>query len=131
MPDSEGQPQPPGLLSLLRKVGITGLGALENRAELLAVELREENLRFVELVIWALATCFLGLMFLVVVTGTVIFLFAPEYRIYAAIGFCVLYLGGAIFALKNLKALATSAGTPFAESIGEVKKDRAWLESLK
>jgi uncharacterized membrane protein YqjE len=129
--DNGNPPNPPGLFSLFRRMGITAVSALQNRAELLAVELREENLRLVELFIWGLTACFLGLMFLIVVTFTVIYLFSPNYRVFAALGFCVLYLAGAVFALLNLKALAKSASTPFADSIGEIKKDAEWLESLK
>lgn len=130
--DNGNPPNPPGLLSLFRKIGITGFSALQNRAELLALELREENLRIVELFIWGLAACFLGLMFLVVGTFTVIFFLCPEgMRIYAALGFSILYLVGAVLALLNLKALAKSASTPFSDSIGEIKKDAEWLESLK
>jgi uncharacterized membrane protein YqjE len=71
------------------------------------------------------------MMFLVVATGTVIFLFPEGARIYAAMGFCVLYLAGAVLTLLNLKALAKGASTPFADSIAEIKKDAEWLESLK
>src|SRR5580698_6668436 len=104
--DNGNPPTPPGLVHLVRKIGITVFSSLQNRAELLAIELREENLRVVELFIWGLATCFLALMFLIVATFTVIYLFAPEYRVYAGLGFCVLYLVGAALALLNLKALA-------------------------
>lgn len=130
--DNGHPPHPPGLIHLFRKIGMTGFAALQNRAELAAVELREENLRVIELFIWGLATCFLGLMFLIVVTGTIIYLF-PEGnpRICAALVFCLLYLAGAVLALLNLKALAKSASTPFADSIEEIKKDSEWLESLK
>jgi uncharacterized membrane protein YqjE len=129
--DNGNPPTPPGLASLLRKVGITAFGALQNRAELLAVELREENLRLVELFIWGIVTCFLGLMFLAVATFAVIIMFAPEYRIYAALGFCLVYLAGAVLALMNLKTLAGERSTPFEDSVGEIKKDAEWLESLK
>lgn len=129
--DNGNPPNPPGLFSLFRKIGITAFSSLQNRAELLAVELREENLRVVELFIWGLATCFLSMMFLVVATGTVIFLFPAGSRIYAALGFCLVYLVGAVLALLNLKALAKGAATPFSDSIEEIKKDAEWLESLK
>jgi uncharacterized membrane protein YqjE len=129
--DNGNPPTPPGLVQLVRRMGITVFSSLQNRAELLAVELREENLRVVELFIWGLAACFLGLMFLVVATFTVIMLFAPENRIYVGLVFCVLYLAGGIVALLNLKLLAKSASTPFSDSIDEIKKDAEWLESLK
>jgi len=130
--EENGNPtNPPGLFSLIRKIGISAFSAMQNRVELLAVELREENLRVVEMFIWGLAACFLSLMFLVVVTGTVIYLFREDLRIYAALGFCVLYLTGAVLAMLNLKALARSGSTPFSGSIEEIKKDSEWLESLK
>jgi uncharacterized membrane protein YqjE len=129
--DNGNPPNPPGLVSLIRKIGITAFSSLENRAELLAIELREENIRVVELFIWGLAACFLAMMFLIVGTFTVIYLFPQEYRVYPAIGFCLLYLVGAVLALLNLKALAKNASTPFSDSIGEIKKDAEWLESLK
>jgi uncharacterized membrane protein YqjE len=124
-------PTPPGLVQLIRRMGITVFSSLQNRAELLAVELREENLRVVEMFIWGLAACFLGLMFLVVATFTIIVLFEPEHRIYVCLAFCVLYLAGAVLALLNLKSLAKSASTPFSDSIEEIKNDAEWLESLK
>jgi uncharacterized membrane protein YqjE len=124
-------PTPPGLVQLVRKIGITFFSSVQNRAELLAIELREENLRVVELFIWGLATCFLALMFLIVGTFTVIILFPQEYRVYVGLVFCVLYLAGAVFCLLNLKSLAKNAATPFADSIEEIKKDNEWLESLK
>jgi uncharacterized membrane protein YqjE len=127
----ESAASPPGIFTLLRKLGLTGLSALENRSELLLVELQEEKNRTIELLIWAAAVCFLGMMFVVVLTGTIIFLFPAEWRIYAAGGFCLLYLAGTIFTLLNLKALVKSAAVPFADTIAEVKKDRQWLESLK
>lgn len=129
--DNGNPPTPPGLTSLLRKAGITIFESLQNRAELAAVELREENLRVVELFIWGTITCFLGLMFLVVATFAVIMMFAPEHRIFAALVFAGIYLVAAALALLNLKALAKRSGTPFADSIEEIKKDAEWLESLK
>lgn len=107
------------------------VSALQNRAELLAVELREENLRVVELFIWGLAACFLGMMFLIVGTFAVIWVFPEDKRIYAALGFCVIYLVAAVLAVLNLRALAKSASTPFSDSVDEIKKDVEWLESLK
>ncbi|MDB6125887.1 MAG: hypothetical protein JWQ71_4880 [Pedosphaera sp.] len=127
----ESASNPPSIFNLLRKVGLTGLSALQNRGELLLVELQEEKNRTIELLIWAAAVCFLGIMFLVVFTGTIIFLFPQEWRIYAAGGFSLLYLAGTILTLLNLKALVKNAAVPFEESIAEVKKDRQWLESLK
>jgi len=129
--DNGNPPNPPTVVDLIRRIGITGYSMVQNRAELLAVELREENIRLVELLVWGLATCFLGLLFLLVATGVVIFLFPPGGRIYVALGFCILYLAGATMTLLNLKALAKTASTPFSATIDEMKKDSECIESFK
>lgn len=110
---------------------MTGASALQNRGELFLVELQEEKNRVIELFIWAAAICFFGVMFIVVLTATIIFLVPEDQRVYAAGGFAVFYLVCSILALLNLKALVKSASLPFADTISEVKKDREWLESLK
>jgi len=128
---NNGSSHPPGVAHLTRKLLSTGIGALENRGELLLVELREEEHRVIELIVWAGAVCALGMMFLVVLTGTVIFLFREDLRIYAAGGFCLAYLAGGVFGYLNLRALLEGISTPFRDSIAELKKDREWLESLE
>src|SRR5579872_2759474 len=121
----------PSLSGLLRKAALTGLGVLQNRGELFLVELQEERNQVIELFIWAVAACFLSLMFMLVLTATIIFLFPEDIRVYAAGGFCILYLLGAVLALLNLKALVRNASLPFSDTITEARKDREWLESLK
>jgi uncharacterized membrane protein YqjE len=131
MTESTAAANPPSIVALVRKLALTGLSALQNRGELFLVELQEEKNKIIELFIWVAAVCFLAFMFLVVLTATIILLFPPDLRVYAAAGFCVLYLAGAVLSLLNLKALIKSATLPFQETISEVKKDRQWLESLK
>jgi uncharacterized membrane protein YqjE len=131
MTDTDADSTAPGLPGLLRRLVLTGVAALQNRGQLLQVELQEEKNRVIELFIWAAVACFLAFFFVVVFTGTIILLFPEDLRIYAAGGFSLLYLVGAVLALLNLKALVKSAAAPFADTMAEVKKDREWLESLK
>jgi uncharacterized membrane protein YqjE len=122
---------PPALPQLLRKVLFTAWGAVQNRGELFLVELQEERTRLLELVIWVSAVCFLAVMFFGVMTATIILLVPAESRVYAAGGFALFYLIGAVLSLLNLNSLLKRAGTPFADTIAEVGKDRQWLDSLK
>src|SRR5579883_2985261 len=108
---------PPGIMTLLRRMALTAYGALHNRGELLLVELQEEKNRVIELLIWVGVICFMAFMFMVVLTATIIFLFSPENRVYAAGAFAFLYLVGCILGLLNLKALMKSAALPFSETI--------------
>jgi uncharacterized membrane protein YqjE len=128
---TDGNSKPPGIGELARKLVVTGFAALQNRSELLQIELQEEKNRVVELFIWAGAVCILGMLFLLVLTATIILCASPEYRLWVAIAFCAIYLAGAVLAFLNLKALIKSASLPLAETMAEVRKDREWLESLK
>ena len=125
----ESEPSPAGLLGQIKAIFATCLASVHTRGELFILELEEEKTLMLELLIWAMVAGFLAMMFLVLLTGVVIFLFPQELRIYAAGGFCLLYFLGALFALLNLRSLIKSSPAPFSDSIEEMKKDRAWLES--
>ena len=120
---------PTGLLQQVKTIFATCFSTLETRGELFILEMEEEKTRFIELLIWAMAVGFLGMMFLALLTMGIIILCPPGWRIYAVGGFCLLYLAGTILALLNLKALLKNGPRPFSGSINEMKKDRVWLDS--
>ncbi len=121
--------QAPGLISLLRRLLATAAGALQNRAELVAVEWQEEKARLTEVLLWSMIFVFFGCMGVLLVTAIVIFLFPDNLRVYVAAGFAVVYLAAAVAAWLGLKSLLERE--PFSETVDQVRKDRAWLEGLK
>jgi uncharacterized membrane protein YqjE len=126
---SETNDHPPGLGTLLGRLTRTGVGAFQNRIELFALEWREERLRMTSMMAWLVAMLFLAMMGLMLLTATIIFLFPQEWRLYVTAAFTLLYLGGAVGAWVGLRQ--TLKHEPFDASIEELKKDRAWLDSLK
>ncbi len=126
---SETNNHSPGLGTLLGRLTRTGVGALQNRVELLALEWREERLRMTEMMAWTVALLFLAMLGMLLLTATIIFLFPSEWRIYDAAGFTLFYLGGAVGAWFGLRKILKHE--PFEATIDELKKDRAWLDSLK
>lgn len=127
MPETDSNP--PGVLVAAARLARTGLGALENRIELFALEWEEERVRLMETLVWAGALVLLGMLAVLLFTATIIFLFRPDLRIYVTIGFTVLYLIAAVGAATGLRRVVRRE--PFPESLGQIKKDRACLESLK
>jgi uncharacterized membrane protein YqjE len=123
--------QPSGLFNSLRKFLDTGMGALHNRIELFAVEVREEKQNLLELIVWVSLALFLAMMATIVITATVIFMFEPEKRLWVAGGFCVLYLLGAVMAVTKAKARLNGDSLPFNETVNEMRKDREWLQNTK
>jgi len=118
----------PGLATLVRKTLATGVGALQNRGELFMVELQEERSRTIQMIVWGIGGLFLGMMTLLLITGTVIFLVAEEYRLYAVAGFAALYLAGTVWAVLSLKALLKRI--PFGDTLAEFKKDSEIMEAF-
>ncbi len=104
-----------------------GLALLQNRLALLSLELKEEQVRFVQVLVWAMLG--LGLLFIGLILGllAVIQAVGEEHRLEA-----LAWSGGALL-LAGLAALAFSAvrlrrrPAPFAQTISELGKDRAWL----
>ena len=126
-------PPATGWLNSLGKFLDTGLGIVQNRVELFAVELQEEKSHVVGMVVWLVVALFLGMLSMIVLTGAIILITPAEGRVYAAAALFVLYLLGAILAVVKLKGMIRQRAQdlPFAETLNEVKKDRAWLHEQK
>ncbi len=123
----DSEPASSGLLSSVRKLLDSGLAAVQNRAELLAVEFQEEKEHTTGLVMWITLCLFFGIMTVLVLTATIILIFSEEWRVYVAGALTLLYLIGAIWAVLGLKARLKNRAMPFSSTVEEIKKDREWL----
>jgi uncharacterized membrane protein YqjE len=123
--------QSAALFPSLRKFLDNGLGAIHNRVELFAVELKEEKNNILELVMCLAIALFFGMMALIVLTATVIFFFEGAGRLCAAGAFFTLYVVGGAIAWNRAKTRIRETALPFSDTIGEMRKDRAWVASLK
>ncbi|HWD91985.1 MAG TPA: phage holin family protein [Verrucomicrobiae bacterium] len=121
--------QLPTLGRLARRTLATCIGAVENRAELFALEFEEENDRLMRMVAFGVIGLFLAMMSILLITALIIFLVPPEYRVWAVLGFAILYLAGAAGAGLAVKGLLKQS--PFAESVNQIKKDAELLDAFK
>lgn len=119
----------PGLGTLAQRLGKTALGALENRGELLAVEWQQERARLTGLLLLTVALLFVGIMAMLLLTATIIFLFPEDLRLYVAAAFTVLYLAGTGVLVFSLLSLLKRE--PFEETLRQLRKDRELLDSFK
>jgi len=119
----------PGLPTLLGKLARTGVGALLNRSELLAVEWQEERQRLVELMAWTVGWVFFAVMSAIMLTATIVLLVPPDKRVYVTAGFALLYVAATIWVWSVLKKLVQKEA--FTESLAQIRKDAECLDSFR
>jgi uncharacterized membrane protein YqjE len=127
----QGSPQrPTGLWASATRLLHTLIQLVETRVELFALELKEQRLKLVEVLVLTSVSVFLGGLSLVMVTITVIFATweNPQARLIALLLMTLFYIAGTVAAGIRLNHVLRHAEAPFAETLGQLKKDRAALE---
>ncbi len=127
---SEAEEPKPGVWASLKRILDTVLAAAQNRIELFAVELQEEKRQLVEALLCAAAFAAFAMMTLSLVTFTIVVLCWENGRLIALAVLIVLHLAGTALAWRSLQARLKSKSA-FADTIEEIKKDRACLETDK
>jgi uncharacterized membrane protein YqjE len=111
----------------IRRIGATALGTVQNRLELLTVELKEERYWLVSAIVLASCAVVLGLLALVALVITVTWLAPADARAWLLPGICGVFLAGfawASFALKR----SLQRPAPLEKTLAELRKD---IECLK
>jgi uncharacterized membrane protein YqjE len=125
---NDGADGKPGIWASMQRIGDTLLATAQSRVELFAVELQEEKVRLVEAILCAAAVAACGVMTLSILTFTVVVLFWDNGRLTVLITLGFLYLLGTLLAIRALK-LRLKARPAFADSLDQIKKDRACLRT--
>jgi uncharacterized membrane protein YqjE len=128
---TNGEQRSPGVFDSFRRLGDTALGALQNRVELLAVELAEEKRWLVSTLIWTVAAIFFVGIALLAITATVVALSPAEARPFVLLGFSIIYSIAALIAVNKAKNQTKDRELPLASTIAELKKDIACLRSAE
>jgi uncharacterized membrane protein YqjE len=98
---------------------------LKDRLELLALELREDRIRVVQVLILAFLGAALVLFGLLLLVAAALYALPPEWRLAGLILAAVAALGGGAAALCSLRRRIRSGPGVFAQSIAELEKDKA------
>jgi uncharacterized membrane protein YqjE len=121
-------PAPAGFLDTLRDLGTGLCGAVEERVELLSLELQEEKLRLVQIFVWTSAAVFTGMMAITFASLTLVYLFWDSARIAVLGGLTAFYaaaLGGIIYVFRRR---IVRQPPPFAATLQELREDRACIQ---
>lgn len=120
-------PEPPGLVSSLKRLARTLLATAHNRLELFLVEVEEERRRLLEALLLAALAVLFGLMALVMLTATVVVIFWGENPLLVIGGLSAFYLLATGLAVWKLHR-RVSGWAAFPATLAELKKDKACLD---
>lgn len=124
--DGQG-PATGGLLGSLRGLIDSVLFSARERLELFSLELREEKLRFVQLMIWVVAALFAAILAITFASLAIVYLFWETARLAVLVAFAVLYGGGFVAILLYVRKLIAEQPRPFDATIAELTQDRACI----
>lgn len=107
------------------KIGEIGTGFLEDRLELLALEVQEVKIRLVQVILLVSACSVFAVFGLILLLCAAIYAIPPEWRLYALLLCAAFSILLGILALFLLRRVLRTAPIPFAETVQEIKKDVA------
>jgi len=120
----------PGLLETLRRLAATVLAILQNRIELLLVELQEERARLLNALMLTAVIVSLGLFTVAMAGGALAIAVWHEYGLRGLFALSALGLVGTVLAYWGLRVRLKH--WPFLSgTLAELKKDRECLERRK
>ena len=123
----QNRPSAEGIFASPRRLAGAFLSTLQNRFELLALDLQEEKYRLIKALIWVALTVVLCLVAFLLTLFTIVFLSPERARPYVLLGLCFVFVGLAIGAVAGLRRQWKEKPTPLSDTISELKKDAAWL----
>ena len=125
---SPSEQQHSGLTQSLRNLGVTALGVLKARAELLVTEIEEERLRILELLAWGVAAALFFVFGLVMLSLAVVVAFWDTHRLLAAVilGMAYIVIAVVLFMIARSRVQRPRL---FTASLEELGKDRDRLSA--
>lgn len=122
-------PAPPGLLGSFRTLADTLVASLQDRLELLSLELQEEKLRLIQVFLWICAVVFSAVMTLAFASLTLVYLFWESARLAALGGLTLLYGGTLVAIVVAFRRYLARQPRPFSGTLQELGEDRACIRA--
>ncbi|MDF3059812.1 MAG: hypothetical protein K0R17_4027 [Rariglobus sp.] len=119
-------PPSPGFIASIAGLGENLIKTLQERVELVSIELQEEKYRMIQILIWIGAAVFAGGMTLSFATLTIVYLFWETARLAVLTGFTVFYGAVLVWVILTLRRTLTHP-KPFEATIENLSEDREWL----
>ena len=119
--------KPAGVLGSVRRLTATLVAVAHTRLEILSTEVEEEKIRIGQLLLFAVAALFFLGLGIVFAAAFLTVLFWDSHRLFVLGSLALLFLAVGVFAMRLLQSKAHEKSRLFADSLGELAKDRRQL----
>jgi uncharacterized membrane protein YqjE len=121
-------PAPTGFLASFRALGDGLAASLQDRLELLSLEMQEEKFRLIQIFIWISAGVFTGMMTIAFASLTLVYCCPPDARPAALGGLTLLYATALGVIVVTFRRYLARQPKPFAATLHELGEDRACIQ---
>ena len=122
-------PASSGLLGSFRTLGDALVATLQDRLELVSVELQEEKFRLIQIFIWISAAVFAGMMAITFASLTLVYLCWESARLAVLGGLTLLYTGALVTIVVAFRRYLARQPRPFTATLQEIGEDRACIRT--
>jgi uncharacterized membrane protein YqjE len=122
-------PASAGFLHSLRALGDSLLATVQDRLELLSVELQEEKFRLIQTFVWISAAVFTGMMAITFASLTLVYLFWASARLAVLGGLAVFYAAALVAIVIAFRRFIARQPRPFSATQQEIGEDRACIRN--
>lgn len=129
--ESESEPDSGGITQSIRQLGNSLTEHLHTRAELFAVELEEEKIRFLRLLMWVAVAITLGVAGILIAIGGLALFVWQIAGYWGLAGLAAGAIGIAVTILWILHRRISHGPAPFAGTVAEFRKDAECLRQRK
>jgi uncharacterized membrane protein YqjE len=123
------KPGSPGFLGSFRVLGDSLLATVQDRLDLLAVELQEEKFRLIQTFIWISAAVFTGMMAIAFASLTLVYFFWESARLAVLGGLAVFYAAALVAIIIAFRRFIARQPRPFLASRKEIEEDRSCIRN--
>jgi uncharacterized membrane protein YqjE len=123
------RPAPAGFLGSFRVLGDSLLATVQDRLDLLSVELHEEKFRLIQVFIWISAAVFTGMMAIAFASLTLVYLFWESARLAVLGGLTVFYAGALVAIIIAFRRFIARQPSPLTATRQEIGEDRSCIRN--
>lgn len=113
--------------AVLARAGASLLASVQDRIELLSVELQEEKYRLIQTFVWVSAAIFTAGLAIAFASLAVVYYFWENARVAALGGLALFYTGVFAGVVYGFRRYLARQPRPFAATLEELREDRACI----